>query len=481
MVRLDNALWREMLAYLRRNHPAICRQWFESELQPISLESGLLKIMTHSPVQRNYLNRKCLEQFREAAQAATGALITVRFVCPDEEPAASPSSAPAAAGSVGPHHGTSNASWSSPTAWSVARSGAPSSPGWSAEELFEPPLISPDYTFETFITGPGNQLAYAAALAVANQPGTAYNPLFIHGGVGLGKTHLLQAICQRIMHTRPDLKICYLSCDTFNNHFLECVQHGAMDQFRHRYRHVDVLIIDDIHFLSNRERTQEEFFHTFNELHQARKQIVLSSDAAPAEIPQLEQRLVSRFQWGLVAHITKPEYETRLAIVRSKAQLRGLHLPDDVVAYIATRIDSNARELEGAINTIQAMANLPEYQGRPIDLAMAKQALGDTSRGNGQLTIQDIVDQVASFFSVKLVDLQSKRRHKSVTIPRQVCMWLARHHTRFSLQEIGTYFGGRDHTTVMHSIEAVERRARVDPAFAQQIQQLDQYFRNRNS
>lgn len=504
MPKLDPALWRDMMNYLRGRHAPICRQWFE-ELRPVSLDSGLLKVSTNSPVQQNYLQKKCLDQFTEAAQATTGVLLAVRFVHDSTEMTEDDSATSASqAISESSHSDTisrfSEATISPAATINVSRSltvphptsvtPVPSSnfPPRSRQPLstdaqdttatdlvFEQPVISPDYAFENFVTGPGNQLAYAAAVAVAEQPGIAYNPLFIHGGVGLGKTHLLQAICQTILHRNQHLRICYLSCDAFINQFLHCVQKGMMDQFRHRYRHVDVLVIDDIHFLGmgNRERTQEEFFHTFNELHQSRKQIVLSSDAAPSEIPSLEERLLSRFQWGLVAHIAKPDYETRLAIVQAKTQLRGLVLPEDVVSYIATRIDSNARELEGAINTIQAMAML---QGKTIDLAMAQKALGEPGAGNrnGQITLQQIVDVVTAYFNVKLSDLQSKRRHKSITMPRQVCMWLARKRTRFSLQEIGAFFGGRDHTTVMHSIEMVEVRYQQDPSFAQQVDQIDQ-------
>ncbi|MEX0774282.1 MAG: chromosomal replication initiator protein DnaA [Phycisphaeraceae bacterium] len=480
MPKLDPALWRDMMGYLRRKHAPICRQWFE-ELRPVSLDSGLLQIYTSNAVQRNYLQRKCLEQFNEAAQEATGALVAVRFVNTQEHggngtttlgrggvPAPGHLGGTPAAGNLASAHGASANSDASES----ARSHEPL-PDHHGDVQFEQIVISPDYIFDTFVPGPGNELAYAAAQAVASQPGIAYNPLFIHGGVGLGKTHLLQAICQTIMHAKPNARICYLSCDAFTNQFLDCVQKGMMDQFRHRYRHVDVLVVDDIHFLANRERTQEEFFHTFNELHQSRKQIVISSDAPPSEIPQLEQRLVSRFQWGLVANITKPDYETRVAIVRAKSKLRGLDLPDDVFAYIATKIDSNARELEGALTTIQGHAML---NNKPIDLAMAQKALGEPSFGsrNSQVTLQNIIDVVTAYYNVKLSDLQSKRRHKSITMPRQVCMWLARKRTRFSLQEIGGHFGGRDHTTVMHSIETVEIRCGNDPVFADQIRQLDE-------
>ena len=477
MPKLDPALWRDMMGYLRRRHAPICRQWFD-ELDPVQLDSGLLQVQITDSVRQNYLQKKCLDQFTEAAQAVTGALVAVRFITGADGSTTNGQAAPA---SQNGH---------APTPANPAAAREPASPQPHAPPQRVMPLaqqhragidfshdqivISPDYSFDTFITGPNNNLAYAASVAVANQPGTAYNPLFIHGGVGLGKTHLLQAICQQIMQQKPDKTILYVSCDAFINQFIECVQSGQMSDFRHRYRHVDVLVIDDIHFLGHgqRERSQEEFFHTFNELYQSNRQIVLSSDAPPAEIPHLEERLVSRFGWGLVAHVSKPHYETRVAILKAKAKLRGIEVPDEVINYIATRVDSNARELEGAFTTVHGHAAL---QGKSIDLVQARQALGDTG-GEGrtsQVTLQQIIDVVTQYYNVRLSDLQSRRRHKSVTEPRQVCMWLARKRTRFSLEEIGGYFGGRDHTTVMHSIRTVDDRMSTDRNFGREVEQLD--------
>jgi chromosomal replication initiator protein len=341
---------------------------------------------------------------------------------------------------------------------------------------FEQTVISPDYSFSNFVQGPENALAYSAAVAVANQPGTTYNPLFIHGGVGLGKTHLLQAICQKILDSDETKEICYLSCDAFVNQFLDCVQKGQMAQFRHRHRHVDILVIDDIHFLANRERTQEEVFHTFNELYQLNHQIVLSSDLPPAEIPQLEERLVSRFRGGFVASITKPTYETRVTILRAKAALRELSLPDDVISYIAAKIDSNARELEGALNTVQGHGSL---QQRPITLELAKEALGEPKSGSrrSQITLHQIIGLVTDFYNIRLSDLQSKRRHKSIAVPRQVSMYLSRKRTRFSLEQIGNYLGGRDHTTVMYAVKVIEQRLDQDPVFARDVEQIDEQIR----
>jgi len=438
-----------MLNYLRRNHTDMCRQWFE-ELEPLWLDAGVLQIRVSNQVQQNYLRSNCSDAFREAAQDATGALIGVSFV----------------AGDGTEQHARDN-----------GRQNGRNNGGLKPHDIFDDEAdqiaISPDYSFDNFVTGPGNRLAHAAALAVAQQPGKAYNPLFVHGGVGLGKTHLLQAACQHVLAANPDTRICYLSCDSFINHFMEAVQNGLMHDFRHRYRHVDVMVIDDIHFLSSRERTQEEFFHTFNTLHQARKQIILSSDASPNEIPDLEERLVSRFSWGLVARIDRPCYETRVAIVKKKADIRGLRLPDDVICYIASRIETNTRELEGAITKVQSLAM---FSDASIDLPLAQAALGDEDApaAGSHISIQTIIDAVTDFFDVKLSDLQSKRRHRSITIPRQVCMYLARQRTNHSLEEIGGYFGGRDHTTVMHAIRTIGDRIDGDPAFASQITRIDQ-------
>lgn len=453
MTRLDSAQWQRLMDYLRENHGAICRQWFE-ELEPVGMDSGWLEIQTATNVQQNYLQNKCLDPFNEAAQHATGALVGVKFVSESSRSAKQAGGV----GVVGSNNGTA-----------VPRPLPDYMVGdYDADQM----VLSPDYSFDNFISGPNNRLAYAAAVAVADQPGTAYNPLFIHGGVGLGKTHLLQAICQKILNANPAYQILYVSCDAFMNQFFECVRSGKMSEFHQRYRHVDMLVIDDIHFLADKERSQEEFFHTFNELYQHNKQIVLSSDAAPNEIPKLEERLISRFNWGLVAQVGKPCFETRIAILKAKAQLRSVEVPDEVIEFIASRLDTNARELEGAITNLIAHSKL---QSLPIGMDLVREMLGAEAPmpRNNQVTLQVIIDAVTNFYNVKLQDLQSRRRHKSITEPRQICMWLARKNTRFSLEEIGGYFGGRDHTTVMHSIKTVDGRSENDPIYAAQVQQLN--------
>jgi chromosomal replication initiator protein len=424
------AVWKEVLEYIAKLHSSWVRQWF-GELQPVELSSGTLTVRAATVIQQQYLMGKCRDVFTEAAQAVTGNLVSVNFV-------------------TGANAGGG-----------LARLG----------DQYDDVILSPDYVFENFVTGPCNRLAGAACSAVAEKPGRAYNPLFIHGGCGLGKTHLLQATCQEILRRTPEARILYLSCDTFINHFMDCVQNGDMNEFRFRYRHVDVLVIDDIHFLARRDRTQEEFFHTFNTLFQGNKQIILSSDASPNEIPDLEDRLVSRFNSGLVARVDRPCYETRIAIVSKKARLRGITLPDEVVAYIARRVESNTRELEGAITKIQGYAML---NGGTYDMDVARSALGDVIPPSERIvSIQQIIDAVTRFYNVRLADLQSKKRHKSIALPRQVCMYLARQKTRYSLEEIGGYFGGRDHTTVMHAIRTVGDNRQADEQFAAQVERIE--------
>ena len=434
-----------IFGHLRRSHPDVCRHWFD-QIDVVGADGANVSLLVTEPVRLSYLQRCCMPQFTEAACAATGRLIGVQFVAERGIPATT-----------------------APTA-----SNAPAAP---AEALFdEQVLLSPDYVFDTFVIGPNNRLAHAAGQAVSQKPGRAYNPFFVHGGVGLGKTHLLQAVCQEILHRNPQAKITYLSCSTFMDVFHEAVRAGRMHEFRHRFRSADMLVIDDIHFLSKHEQTQEEFFHTFNALYQAGKQVVLSSDAAPSDIPDLEERLVSRFNSGLVARIDRPAYESRVEILRTKAALHGLELPDDAAAYVAARIDSNIRELEGALARMRGLAMAT---GTPISLELAKQALTDgrpAERAGGgmpQPTIQQIIDAVTRYYDIKLSDLMSKRRHKSVALPRQVCMWLARKHTRFSLEEIGGYFGGRDHTTVMHAVRTVSERTSKDAALSSDVERIE--------
>ncbi len=456
MSKPDPELRRSLISYLRSNHPDMCRAWFD-DIEPDDLGNGVLRLCVREPVQLRYLQRCCVEPFTEAAQSATGLLVAVRFVSPEE--------------CENDNHETN----AYPNRRSKGRFGEQEGMEDGIDLAAEQMVLSPDYIFDHLIVGPGNRLALMAANAVSEKPGRAYNPYFIHGGVGLGKTHLLQAICQRILRDRRDASICFISCSTFMDLFHECVKAGRMQDFRNHFRTADVLVIDDIHFLSKHDQSQEEFFHTFNALYQSGRQIVLSSDAAPSEIPDLEERLVSRFNCGLVARIERPCYETRVSIIKAKAALHDLQLPDDVPAYIAARLDSNIRELEGALTKIRGYSLAEDL---PITLELTKRALADdptgqAGEGSAAPSIQAIIESVTRYYDVKLTDLLSKRRHKSITVPRQICMWLARRHTRFSLEEIGGYFGGRDHTTVMHAIRAINRRRDEDSSFSDDIDRLE--------
>ena len=315
--------------------------------------------------------------------------------------------------------------------------------------------LNPRNTFENFVVGPNNQLAHAAALAVSQAPAQAYNPLFIHGSTGLGKTHLMHAIGHSILQRNPEAKIAYLSTEKFTNEYIHAIQENALTKFRQRYRNVDVLLIDDIQFLSGKERIQEEFFHTFNDLFESQKQIVLSSDRPVTEIATLEARLVSRFQWGLSADIQSPDFETRVAILRTKAATLKIDLPQPVLEFMAQHISKNIRRLEGALIKISSYAALT---GKPLDLPTAEHLLKDVlmEEAQNRLNIEGIQKRVADHYQIRHSDMTSKRRPNAIAFPRQIAMYLCRQLTRHSLQEIGEAFGGRDHGTVIHAVKTVE-------------------------
>lgn len=535
MTEQDSAVWSRVLEHIRSHHASINRQWFE-DLEPLGAYEGIYRVRVGSDIRRNYLERSCTDPFVDAVQAVTGHLLALEFLGPTDTPPApesvhrldaglaespktapvdsqptlpeftapeQPSSAdlpPAPLGRVGPirHEadpGIDRAEPDAPLEPPIAPEPKVNTPAGtnSGKPAFRASLrnakpdstannshfadelvINPDYTFDHFVVGPENHLAYAAAKAVGDAPGEAYNPLFIHGGVGLGKSHLLQAICLRLIDHNPDVMIHYVSCEAFSTAFFEAVQRGEMSDFRHRFRDVDVLVIDDIHFLTKRDRTQEEFFHTFNALYQHRKQIVLSSDAPPHEIPDLEARLVSRFQSGLVVEVSRPGYETRVQIVKQKSQLRGVQMPDAVASFIAAKIDANIREIEGAITRVnmQAMA-----EGKPLSEELARVALGESvAVARPEVRLQNILEAVIEHYGVKLTDIMSKRKPKSIALPRQICMYLAREHTRHSLQEIGAQIGGRDHTTVMHAHRVIAKKRKEDSSFDAVLERIEARF-----
>jgi chromosomal replication initiator protein len=312
--------------------------------------------------------------------------------------------------------------------------------------------LNKEYRFESFIVGPCNRLAHAASLAVAESPGHAYNPLFIHASPGLGKTHLLHAVCLSLIEKQRSLKIVYLPCEAFMNHFISTIKTGDWEAFRRHYRDIDVLAIDDIHFLTHSQRTREEFFHTFNALHGSQKQIILSSDCPPEEIPTLEARLVSRFKWGLMCNIDSPAYETRIAIIEKKADAWGVELPVDVIRFLAENITTNIREIEGAIIRISKSASVNNSK---ITVASARECIADLIKEKKTISFEQILKAITSKYNVQLSLLQSKKRTKSISFPRQIAMHLARRLTDLSLNEIGGYLGGRDHTTVIHADDKI--------------------------
>jgi chromosomal replication initiator protein len=328
--------------------------------------------------------------------------------------------------------------------------------------------LNPRYTFETFIVGPSNQFAHAACRAVAEAPSGSYNPLFIYGGVGLGKTHLMHAIGHYVLQHDPGLRLTYISSERFMNEMINALRYERILDFRERYRSVDVLLVDDIQFVSGKEGTQTEFFHTFNALHDAQKQIVLSSDRPPQEITNLEERLRSRFEWGLIADIQPPDVETKAAILKRKAEAEMTPLPDDVAMFIANRTKSNIRELEGALIRLVAYASLT---GKPLSIDLARQVLRNViDQADKAVSIDGIQKYVAEYYSLKIVDLKSRNNSKSIAMPRQVAMYLCKALTHASLPEIGRSFGGKHHSTVIHSINKVEDLRKKDAVFNKQIE-----------
>lgn len=338
-------------------------------------------------------------------------------------------------------------------------------------------LLNPKYVFSTFVIGNSNRFAHAAALAVADSPARAYNPLFIYGGVGLGKTHLMHAIGHQILSKNPRAKVCYVSTEKFTNEFIISIKDNKMAEFRNRYRNIDILLVDDIQFLAGKEQTQEEFFHTFNALYEASRQIILSSDRPPKEIPTLEDRLRSRFEWGLITDIQPPDLETRIAILHKKAQLEKISIPDDVLIYIASKINSNIRELEGALIRVMAFSSL---NNSPVTLDLAAEALKDILPDNKvqPVTIELIQQVVSDYFHLKPEDFKAKKRTRAVAFPRQIAMYLCRELTDTSLPKIGEEFGGRDHTTVLHAQEKIKSDMQTDPSLANLIEKLKSLIKN---
>jgi len=418
-VRAVEDIFTDIVERAKALDPVNARKWFD-ELTVVYFSGGSLRIGCPDEAIVQFLRDNCRDSFTRAAQQITGHLVAVDFSVESGE---------------GP-----------------SRRRRP-----HVCEL----KLHPDYTFDNFVVGPSNRLAHASCVAVSQSPGDTYNPLFIYGNTGLGKTHLLHAVCCQAGRRFDKAVIQFLSCEEFVNRFIRAIEQGNVAGFQSRFRTVDVLVIDDIQFLREREQSQEEFFHTFNALYNNGRQIILSADCSPAELPSLEERLVSRFNWGLVARIDPPSHDTRVAIVQKKAHLRGLDISEEIAEYIARKVHANIRELEGALTIIYAVATTV---GEEITLELAQVALeGQIESAVRHISISDIIEVVTRHFDVRLADLQSKKRSQSVTLPRQICMYLARNLTRHSLGEIGGHLGGRDHTTVMHACNKIGEAQRSDP------------------
>ncbi|HEX3017518.1 MAG TPA: chromosomal replication initiator protein DnaA [Caproicibacter sp.] len=335
-----------------------------------------------------------------------------------------------------------------------------------------------EFTFDTFIVGPSNKFAHAASMAVASKPASLYNPLFIYGNSGLGKTHLLYAIRNEILHTHPDMDIIYIKGDEFTNELIEAIRRGTTSDFHQRYRRADVLLVDDIQFIAGKDSTQEEFFHTFNTLYEAKKQIVLTSDRPPKDIATLEERLLTRFEWGLTADIQPPDFETRIAIIKRKAELLKINLPDNVIEYIANRLKNNIRQLEGAVKKMKAFNLL---NGDPFSIQTAQAAISDIINNDQPtpFTVEKIIDEVARTFGTTVEDIRSSKRSANISSARQVAMYVVREITQMPMAGIGQEFGGRDHSTVVYAIQQVEKNAAKDPKTKATVEDIIKNIRDR--
>jgi chromosomal replication initiator protein len=406
--------WERLLGAVRDDAPDLYRAWFAA-LRAAQPQRGELEIRAADPAQTHYLEDHCREAFVRAAMKVSRHLLAVRFTCTQDVVRAPVGSAPPALTRI---------------------------------------RLVPDYTFEQFVVGPSNRLAHAACAAACDQLGTLYNPLFLHGATGLGKTHLLQATCAAILHKNPSLQAIYVTCETFVNDLVQAIATGQIQAFRECARQADLFVIDDIQFLAKRESSQEELFHTFNVLHQSGRQIVLSADSPPGEIPTLEDRLISRFNWGLVVQIDPPSRETRQAILHKKARLRGVEIPDEVIDVVAEQVEANIRVLEGALTKL---ITVTQIGGKPLTVETAREVLLNYGgREQRPLRIATVLEVVSDHFGVRLQDLLSRKRSRSISHPRQIAMYLARKLTPLSLEEIGMHFGGRDHSTVLHAERLIE-------------------------
>ncbi|MGN7457137.1 chromosomal replication initiator protein DnaA [Paenibacillus pasadenensis] len=441
-------LWQQVLSIIQTklSKPSF-DTWFKATKANFS-DEGQLVVTAPTTFAVEWLESRYTKLVRSTVSDFVGKSVDIRFVIEENRP---PEPATPAQPPVKP---------------------APAVPG----ETFSH-MLNPKYTFDTFVIGANNRFAHAASLAVAEAPAKAYNPLFLYGGVGLGKTHLMHAIGHYILEHNPSTKVMYISSEKFTNEFINAIRDNRGESFRNKYRNIDVLLIDDIQFLAGKDGTQEEFFHTFNALHEERKQIVISSDRTPKEIPTLEERLRSRFEWGLITDIQPPDLETRIAILRKKAKAENLDIPNEAMVYIANQIDTNIRELEGALIRVVAYSSLINED---ISSHLAAEALKDIipSSRPKMITIHDIQQRVGEFYGLKLEEFKARKRTKAVAYPRQIAMYLSRELTDYSLPKIGEAFGGRDHTTVIHAHEKISKQLKLDQELFKVIQNLTEKVKN---
>jgi chromosomal replication initiator protein len=438
---LLDSLWTRLVEALSQKLPAAILDNWVRPCRLLAIEGDHLKIGAPNKFSRDWLMQHHLEALQQGAQDVIGGQPRISIVI-DDDPVTVP----------------------------VTRTSAPAPAAPRAGSTTEG--LNPRYTFDAFVVGSSNQFAQAACQAVAELPSKAYNPLFIYGGVGLGKTHLLHAVGHQSVRLFPGMTVVYLSSERFTNELINAIRYDRTGEFRARYRTIDLLMIDDIQFISGKERTQEEFFHTFNDLYESRKQIIVSSDSSPKDIPEIEERLRSRFEWGLIADIQPPDFETRVAILKKKAALDRVKLPDDVAYLIASRVKSNIRELEGSLTRMIAFCALT---GRDMTVDLAQEVLSDLwGEEEKIISIDQIQRKVCDFFGIKVSDLKAQNRTKAVAFPRQSAMYLSRQLTHASLSEVGRSFGGKDHTTVLHAVDKIQNLLQEDPKLRKVVDGLIQ-------
>lgn len=431
-------IWGQSLNLIRRELTEVSFNTWLKTIEPISIDNSNIILGAPNEFTKGILEARYLTLIKNAIKQVSNFNYEIIFTIPGEE---------------------------------LTKKSGQTQPINVADTVLSTTTLNPKYTFNSFVIGNSNRFAHAASLAVAEAPAKAYNPLFIYGGVGLGKTHLMHAIGHYILIQNPSAKVVYVSSEKFTNELINSIRDDKNVQFRNKYRNVDVLLIDDIQFIAGKERTQEEFFHTFNALHEANKQIILSSDRPPKEIPTLEDRLRSRFEWGLIADIQPADFETRIAILRKKANVENLHVEDEVINYIANKIQSNIRELEGALIRVVAYSSLTN---REITIELAGEALKDIISNNKpkQIDVKFIKEVVGKHYNIKIEDFNSKKRTRSISYPRQIAMYLCRELTDLSLPKIGDEFGGRDHSTVIHAYEKISTEMKNKSNFKSEVEDI---------